>query len=214
MEIRVAGYSKNIYTDALETDRYGGDQVSVGQCGTCNSVLVGRQRLLDYEKSPFGDDDGMETWSAAQRIWPEPATPISASIPKEIRNSLLDAEACLRHGIYTPSVAMSGRALEAIGRHFHTGPNPERLMLFAAINELKKTGTIDERLYLWSKELHENRNLAAHATGVSFTRVDAQDLFDFALAICEYVFVVQEKYDEFMARKQSRKTAPAQDAQI
>jgi len=36
--------------------------------------------------------------------------------------------------------------------------------------------------------------LAAHASGITFDKADAEDLYDFAAAICEYVFVLQEKY--------------------
>jgi hypothetical protein len=99
---------------------------------------------------------------------------------------------------------MSGRALEAIARHFHNGPHPEKLYLFAGITELHDNKIIDERLFAWSKELHEHRNLASHASGTQFSREDAEDLFDFAIAICEYIFVVQRKYDAFVQRKKER----------
>ena len=60
---------------------------------------------------------------------------------------------------------------------------------------------IDERLYEWSKELHLNRNLAAHASSEEFGKDDAEDLFNFASAICDYVFVLTEKFDRFKARR-------------
>ena len=35
---------------------------------------------------------------------------------------------------------------------------------------------------------------------------DAEDLFNFATAICDYVFVLNEKFAQFMQRKQARKS--------
>jgi hypothetical protein len=129
---------------------------------------------------------------------------VSNDIPTLIRESLLEASICLSAGAYTASVAMSGRALEAIARHFHKGTNGEKLLLAAGLRELHDTKVIDDRLSAWGKELHEHRNLAAHASGLIFSKVDAVDLFDFAVAICEYVFVVQAKYEAFVQRKEIR----------
>ena len=55
------------------------------------------------------------------------------------------------------------------------------------------------------KELQEHRNLAAHATDHVFEQEDAQDLFEFMNAICEYLFVLQDRYDRFVKRKEQRK---------
>jgi hypothetical protein len=80
---------------------------------------------------------------------------------------------------------MTGRALEAVARHFHASSEADRLMLGRGLDQLHKSGVIDNRLHEWGKELQQNRNLAAHATSTMFDRRDAEDLFDFAIAICE-----------------------------
>ena len=100
---------------------------------------------------------------------------------------------------------MSGRALEAIGRYFHTKGKADWLMLPEGLEELYSNQVIDERLYEWGKELKENQNLAAHASDQIFDRDDAEDLFDFATAMCEYVFVLTERFHAFKARQQSKK---------
>jgi hypothetical protein len=99
---------------------------------------------------------------------------------------------------------MTGRALEAIGRHFHTKGKSDKLMLAQGLEELHTAQIIDRRLYEWGKELQTNRNLAAHASGQIFERDDAEDLFDFAAAICEYVFVLTEKFENFKKRQAGR----------
>ena len=95
---------------------------------------------------------------------------------------------------------MTGRALEATGRHFTKG-DAERLMLGKGLEEMYAAQIIDRRLHEWGKELQKNRNLAAHASGETFERDDAEDLFNFATAICEYVFVLTEKFEEFKKRQ-------------
>src|SRR5262245_47607899 len=100
-----------------------GERVSLGRCAVCSNILVGIQKLLEYKIiGEFGEAD--ETWAAtAERVWPDPESPLSASIPAPIHASLTEAVACLNCGATTASVAMSGRALEAIARHFTRKPN-------------------------------------------------------------------------------------------
>lgn len=74
-------------------------------------------------------------------------------------------------------------------------------MLGKGLDELRKSNKIDERLYLWGKEIHAHRNLAAHPSGKEFSREEAEDLYEFVNAICEYLFVLQDRYDRFMQRK-------------
>jgi hypothetical protein len=162
-------------------------RVTLVECPACKEGIVLRQFK--------GPSDG---WMEPYRIWPDPERPPFEPIPETVRSSLQEAKRCLSCGAYTASVAMTGRALEAIARHFHIGPDPNRLMLGPGLGELHEKKVIDDRLFEWGKELHENRNLAAHASGASFARMDAQDLLDFALAICDYVFVLQAKYEAFM----------------
>ncbi|MGC9970263.1 MAG: DUF4145 domain-containing protein [Bryobacteraceae bacterium] len=133
-------------------------------------------------------------------MWPDPELGLQSCIPQDIRECVEEAHRCLFAGSSTASVAMTGRATEAIARHFLTKDNPGNLMLAAGLRKLYEEEVIDQRLYTWGKELHEHRNLAAHASGATFSHVDAQDLFDFAMAICDYVFVLQDKYERFMER--------------
>ena len=54
---------------------------------------------------------------------------------------------------------------------------------------------------------HE-RNLGAHAfTGTKATREDARDILDFAIAICEYIFVLSAKYDAYQKRKATKQVS-------
>jgi hypothetical protein len=180
-----------------------GERTTLGKCSSCSLVMTAQARLSEYTKKRNAKP--VIRWGNAERVWPDVQTTLSKIIPSSIRDSLVEATRCLEHGAYTASVAMTGRALEAVARHFHKGGKEKHLMLGKGLEELHANKIIDERLYLWSKELHEHRNLAAHATDALFTKDDAGDLFDFAVAICEYVFVVSKKYETFVGRKESRK---------
>lgn len=43
--------------------------------------------------------------------------------------------------------------------------------------------------------------LEAHASDVKISKIDASDLLDFAIAICDYVYVLRNKFEDFMKRR-------------
>ena len=176
-------------------------RISLLRCPGCQNVLVAQEWLSIPDET---DDDNNvvqpEEWSAATRLWPEPVVPLSSAIPATIRKSLVEARACVLATAYTASVAMSGRAIEAMCRHFNT----KKDSLFEGLKELHERKIVDDRLYNWGDALRQDRNLAAHATGTEFSLVDAKDLYDFAIAICEYVFVLTNRFDRFNSTKQKR----------
>jgi hypothetical protein len=183
-----------------------GYRISLLSCPACSKPIVAKQELVGWEEEEgeFSKHTKAQ-WSDARRVWPDPESGLDASIPQGVQVSLSEAKGCLLGGNYTASVVMSGRALEAVARHFHVGEKAQRLMLARGLEELHGSGKIDERLFQWGKELHEHRNLAAHATDRTFSREDAEDLYEFVSAICEYLFVLQDRYDRFMQRKERHK---------
>src|SRR4051794_33825367 len=88
------------------------------RCPECTHLLVGEQGLL--KPQGFDASDEEEEWSKASRVWPEPISQLAMSIPEAIRTCLLEARKCLHATAYTACVAMSGRAVEAMCRHFDT----------------------------------------------------------------------------------------------
>ena len=171
------------------------DFVSLCQCPGCSSVIIGVQSE---------DPDGI--LHSPRRVWPKPPQYISYQIPTEIRLSLTEAEKCLKAQAFIACIAMCGRALEAVGRHFYSKATTQKapLMLKAAIDKLAADKIIDGRLHSWGLALHADRNLAAHPSGTVFKEQDAQDLFKFAVNICEYVFVLTADFEAFEKRRKSR----------
>jgi hypothetical protein len=136
-------------------------------------------------------------WSPLNRLWPEQEGHVDWDIPPIARNSLIEARLCYKAKAYAASVVMSGRTLEGVCK-YHATKN-ENLAL--GLKELKEKGIIDDRLFKWGEELRKHRNIGAHATDEKISKEDARDLLDFVNAICEYVFVLTEKFNKFMGRK-------------
>ena len=105
-------------------------------------------------------------------------------------------------GAFLACAVMCGRAIEAICTE-HKTKSPT---LAEGLRELKDRQIIDQRLFDWAETLRHQRNIGAHATAESITPQDARDVLDFAIAICEYVVVLSDKYETFRNR-QKRKAA-------
>jgi hypothetical protein len=96
---------------------------------------------------------------------------------------------------------MCGRALEAICRE-KTGE--ATLLLAKGLQKLKSTNQIDDRLFNWGEALCKERNIGAHASEETISRLDAQDILDFANAIVEYIYVMTAKFEAYKARKANK----------
>lgn len=163
--------------------------VAVLECPTCGHTLVGFQEEVE-------DAQGGTEWTDADRLWPEPKRPISGSIPDIVRLSLEEADRCFNAAAYSACVVMCGRALEGVCVHFKM---PEHFA--AGLQALRDAKFIDDRLFTWGDELRKMRNLGAHASTEKVPRDDARDALNFLHAICDYVFVLNRRFEAFMERR-------------
>jgi len=69
------------------------------------------------------------------------------------------------------------------------------------LKKLKSQGIIDDKLFQWGEALREERNIGAHAGTEAVSWQNARDGLDFAHAMAEYVYVLDEKYKEWVARR-------------
>jgi hypothetical protein len=176
------------------TDEAGGPWlVTLAACPKCGGALVGVQET-------YGCEDGRPVWTEPVRVWPELPLALDWRIPRDVRTSLVEARNCLKGKTYTASAAMTGRAMEAVCRHFKTQSN----YLGPGLKELNKRRIISAQLNKWGRELHLYRNTAAHADPKRISKEEATDLFKFAVAICDYVFVHTNDYKAFMKRKKGK----------
>jgi uncharacterized protein YlaI len=113
------------------------------KCPACNTALVGQT-----EESVH---DGKLFWPDVTRVFPNPRRLLGSEIPDIVKKSMEEAERCMQVGAFLAATAMSGRALEAICRHFST----KDTYLGAGLKELREKGIIDARLFQWSEELRD-----------------------------------------------------------
>jgi len=195
--------------DAEAEEPYG-ITVAVGECPSCHSPLVGESHQVDF-KGWLGEEE--DRWSDTVRVYPKPAkTFLSYRIPLEVRNSIAEADRSLQANANIAACVMLGRALEAVCRDLlepaastpstpaASTPHSRPIMLGEGIQKLKQNNLIDERLFDWSQQLHAFRNIAAHPTGESISREDAEDLQTFVYAIIEYIYDLTDRYNEFKER--------------
>lgn len=167
-------------------------RLRIVRCPDCHVPQVLVQEYFVW--GPGDDDQGFDT---GERVWPEPERRLSYDIPKNVRQSIIEARKCMECGTYNASSVMCGRALEALCGEFRTG----RGKLQTRLAKLRDLGVIDGRLYEWSEALRRHRNLGAHSFDELVSEADAKDLLAFTEAICDYVFVLSARFEEYAERR-------------
>jgi hypothetical protein len=168
-------------------------RVSLIECPVCKMALVGQEEL--YQTGP----DKWE-WTKAVRVWPNPKKRLDYSIPSKVRASLEEANLCFKAQAYNACVVMCGKVLECICLEHKT----KERVLRGGLKQLLDRGIIDKKLFEWSEALRLHRNIGAHAGEFQLSKEDSKDLLDFANAICEYIFVLRKKFEDFMQRSKKK----------
>ena len=159
------------------------------ECSNCGSVLVG---WAEWEMGDHGD----EGWGHLVRQWPEPDARLHSNIPRIVRRSLEEAKRCFSSKAFMACAVMCGRAIEGLCKD-----KVKAEYLGDGLKKLKAAKIIDEKLFEWGEALRNERNIGAHAGEETISRQDANDVLDFALAMAEYVYVLDDKYKSYKARK-------------
>ena len=160
------------------------------ECPACLEPLLGGQEQFQTGVDRY-------EWSEITRLWPKPRKRVDWNIPDVVRDSLEEARLCYKVGAYRACAVMCGCALEGICAEYGTKAET----LANGLKELRDKKIIEGRLFEWGEELRKRRNIGSHATGEKITKEDARDLLDFVSAICDYVFVLSAKFENFMQRK-------------
>lgn len=185
------------------TDDYDPFIIYFLECPGCHRIILGCSDLIQVAIDDYEYD-------TPNRLWPQPEKSLDFSIPKSVRSSIEDARSCFQAKVYSACAVMCGRALEALCK----AHDAKQKYLGPGLKALKDKGFIDERLYNWGALLQERRNIGAHATDEVISREDAIDILDFTIAICEYVYVLTEKYEQFKERVAKRRQKKDSSEQI
>jgi hypothetical protein len=183
----------------IEHESFGEDEpfrfkASLLECPVCKKAILAGQEL--YKTGP-----DKYQWSGATRLWPQPEKYLDWDLPDLVRNSLEEAEKCYKAKAYGACAVMCGRVLESICSEY----NIKNKFLGGGLKELLDNQIIDKRIYEWGEALRKHRNIGAHATTEKISKEDARDLLDFANAICDYIFVLTNKFENFIKRKEQPK---------
>lgn len=166
------------------------------ECKVCKAPLFGFTELIQT-----GEDTW--EWDVVSREWPQKESDFDSGIPDIARVSLIEARLCFKAKAYSACAVMCGRTIEGVCKHH----DPKVRTLAHGLKKLRDDGLIDKRIFEWGEALRNHRNLGAHATTEKVSKDDAKDLLDFSIAICEYVFVLNEKFARFQARQSKAQQA-------
>lgn len=159
------------------------------QCPVCKSALLGFTELIQVGHEEW-------EWDSLHRLWPPQESSINREIPEIARVSLEEARLCFKAKAYSACAVMCGRTIEGLCIHHKT----KNKTLAAGLKELREEKIIDSRLFEWGEALRKHRNIGAHASAEKISKEDAKDLLDFSSAMCEYVFVLNAKFNRFIER--------------
>lgn len=164
------------------------------KCPKCASpFLVGQE---DYGPA-HGDG-----WSEPYRLYPPQDKQINPLFPKPIRNAYREALASFKSKAFTAATIMCRKTLEGIcNAHSIKARN-----LASGLQEMKKKGIIENRLFEWAEALRISGNEAAHDVNIEISNQDAKDIIEFTDALLEYVFTFRDKFNEFIKRRSKVKT--------
>lgn len=170
-------------------------------CPLCNHCVTVMQ-TREY------DSEGTMDWdSRSERVWPDGESKLHNSIPRVVQFSLIEAQRCFRARAYCACAVMCGRAIEGMCRAHDCKGN-----LSEGLKILLDKNVIDDRLFEWGDSLRKERNIGAHATGIETSAMDARDSLDFAFAICEYVYVLTDRYERYKKRKDAQEAKVSESA--
>lgn len=180
----VAATQRGVISDAdAEQD------VVLLECNTCGSALL-------YARSYEFEDDHY-TAVLGDRLWPSPNSLLRLEVPWPLHRVYREARRCFDAHAFTAAAVMVRRMLEGVCAE--SGFRGKTL--FDSLEEMRKAGKIDQRLYDWARALRGLGNDAAHYTGHEVSREDAEDALAFAQAFLEYMYVLSVKFEDFEKRR-------------
>jgi DNA-directed RNA polymerase subunit RPC12/RpoP len=159
------------------------------ECTHCSTVMLGRAEMEEDEEFGRG-------WGDLDRKWPLPDAQLHANIPQSVRLSLQEAQRCFANNAFMACAVMCGRAIEGLSKD-----KTKARYLGEGLKRMKAAKTIDDKLFEWGEALRNERNIGAHAGEATVSYQTANDVLDFSLAITEYVYVLDEKFKSYKARK-------------
>jgi hypothetical protein len=174
---------------------------SIAFCPKCEGVFLHVRAKSEPSEIPY-----------EAMLYPTPDRRGIPGLPEPARRAYESAQSCFNTGNFEPCVIMCRKCLEAICVFF----GAQKGSLAERLRQLRDSGRIEARLYEWADQLRLVGNDAAHDLDIRILKQDAVDSLDFVEAILQYVFVLDQRFREFRARRQGTKqvesTSPSNEA--
>jgi hypothetical protein len=168
-------------------------------CPDCDSPFLVIEKLTDVMAVGQLQNLGHQLYPIQSGIRLE-------NVPPSVSKAYSDASQCFKAGLWTPTVVMVRRSVEAILRQ----ESGKKGMIGQLLNELKKSGAIDSHLVDWFEMLQSLGNEAVHDAERSFTKEEAEGCLDFCEAAIEYLYEYRRRYYSY--KEKTRKNAAYNDA--
>jgi hypothetical protein len=149
----------------------------------------------------LGWNNEQKVYDTEVALYPAPPRRLGAAVPESLQKCFDEVRACYHARAFTAAAIMCRRALELLA----AARGAQERNLARSIEKLRDQGDIDQRLYDWCTTLRFAGNTAAHEVGPGVSQLDAKDMSDLVEAIIDYVFVFQERYEQFKKRRESDK---------
>jgi hypothetical protein len=158
---------------------------SLVQCDRCHEPTL--QVREDFGLG-FVEDTPATVYPVPQRF--------SRSVPEGLRREWEEAQTCFRAKAYSACAVMVRRTLEGTCADQGVTGKP----LAQSLKKLAVDGQIDETLAQWANALRLIGNKGAHYTGKPVAREDAEDALAFAEALLDHIYVLRQRFAQFLAR--------------
>jgi hypothetical protein len=123
--------------------------------------------------------------------------------PEPVKRAYEQALRCYSSSAFEACALMCRRSLEALCR----SQGVQSGNLDSKLKKLAEQRVIDARLAEWAHGIRIVGNEAAHDTDTELSKEDAKDALDFTEALLTYVFVLNERFAAFSARRKQKGVA-------
>lgn len=164
------------------------------ECLRCHMPFLGRCERELYRQGNYID----YRWeSGVVVLYPIPfQTALDSCVPNKIRRAFDEAVACYSNRTLTACLVMCRKTLEALCVEFGASGGT----LASKLNSLRDNNTLDPKIFEWASMLRLAGNEAAHDVDNNASD-DAKDVLDFTRALIDYMYVLEQRYQEYQNRR-------------
>jgi len=166
---------------------------SIAVCPKCDAPFFVKEVLSGVPAEFEAIADEVVLYPAAVRASFE-------KIAEPVKRAYEQALRCYSSSAFEACALMCRRSLEALCR----SQGVQSGNLDSKLKKLAEQRVIDARLAEWAHGIRIVGNEAAHDTDTELSKEDAKDALDFTEALLTYVFVLNERFAAFSARRKQK----------